>query len=85
MIVAGSVNASKGLWAQAGGYELPLTYGGIAVVIGFTGAGEWSLDHALGLDDLSGAPWGTAALAAAAVASIGVIVRAARTRRSTGT
>ncbi|TSE00693.1 DoxX family protein [Skermania sp. ID1734] len=48
MTVAASVNVSKGLWAVGGGYELPLVYGGIAGVLGFTGAGSWSVDKALG-------------------------------------
>ncbi|MGW4029217.1 DoxX family protein [Streptomyces sp. NPDC004838] len=82
MIVAGSVNAAKGLWAQTGGYELPMTYAVIAAALGFTGPGDWSLDHAFGLTSLSGASWGSAAVAAAIVASLGMIVRARRSRRT---
>jgi putative oxidoreductase len=63
MLVAAWVNAAKGLWAAKGGYELPLVYGGIAVVLGFTGPGAWALDQPLGLDALTGVGGGVAAAA----------------------
>ncbi|MEV3872090.1 DoxX family membrane protein [Streptomyces sp. NPDC049906] len=81
LIVAGSVNASKGLWAQTGGFELPLLYAVVGAALGFTGPGEWSLDHAFGLTELSGAAWGSAAVGAAALAAAGVITRASLLRR----
>ncbi|OKH94588.1 DoxX family protein [Streptomyces uncialis] len=81
MLVAGSVNVSKGLWAQSGGYELPLVYGGLAVGLGFTGPGEWSLDHAFGLTELSGAGWGGAAVALGLLTGLVAVARAARERR----
>ncbi|MFE5852987.1 DoxX family protein [Streptomyces sp. NPDC056500] len=81
MLVAGSVNVSKGLWAQNGGYELPLVYGGLALGLGFTGPGEWSLDHALGWEELSGVGWGAAALALGLATGLLAIARAARERR----
>ncbi|MFJ4772077.1 DoxX family protein [Streptomyces uncialis] len=81
MLVAGSVSVSKGLWAQSGGYELPLVYGGLAVGLGFTGPGEWSLDHAFGLTELSGAGWGTAAMALGLLTGLVAVARAARERR----
>ncbi|MFD9718792.1 DoxX family protein [Streptomyces sp. NPDC059076] len=84
MLVAGSVNVSKGLWAQSGGYELPLVYGGLALGLGFTGPGEWSLDYALGWEELSGAGWGAAALALGLVTGSIAIARAARERRRHG-
>ncbi|MEU5403333.1 DoxX family protein [Streptomyces sp. NPDC005963] len=81
MLVAGSVNVSKGIWAQNGGYELPLVYGGLALGLGYTGPGEWSLDRALGWEDLSGAGWGSAALALGLVTGLIAISRASRELR----
>ncbi|WP_405639562.1 DoxX family protein [Streptomyces uncialis] len=81
MLVAGSVNVSKGLWAQSGGYELPLVYGGLAVGLGFTGPGEWSLDHAFGLAELSGVGWGGAAVALGLLTGLVAVARAAGERR----
>lgn len=64
MLVAASVNFAKGLWAQAGGYELPLVYAGIAAGLALTGPGAWSLDHRFGLAGYTGGSWGLAAVAA---------------------
>jgi putative oxidoreductase len=61
MLVAASVHAEKGFFAQNGGYELPLLYAAVAVAIAFTGPGQLSVDEALGLS-LSGAKWGLVAL-----------------------
>jgi putative oxidoreductase len=61
MVVACVALAPNGVWAVKGGFELPFVYAVIAVALAFTGAGRWSLDHALGLD-LQGAGWGLAAL-----------------------
>ncbi|MGW6457631.1 DoxX family protein [Streptomyces sp. NPDC055078] len=82
MLVAASVNMSKGLWATAGGYELPLVYAVSAAVVGFTGPGRWSLDHAFGLDDLAGAGWGAGAAALGLVTALIMIAYAARVRRA---
>ncbi len=81
MAVASWVNIPKGLWAQGGGYELALTYGGIAAGLGFTGAGTWSLDHALALGT-PGLASGTLALGAGLVAAAGFIGYALRNRRT---
>ncbi|MEU0600001.1 DoxX family protein [Streptomyces sp. NPDC006393] len=83
MLVAVSVNVSKGIWAQAGGYELPLVYGVLAAGLGFTGPGRWSLDHTLGLDDLAGARWGAAAVALGLVAGLILVGHATRHRPPT--
>jgi putative oxidoreductase len=51
MIVAAvSVHWKNGLWAQAGGIEMALFYGTVAVGLALTGFGAYSLDAALGLD-----------------------------------
>jgi putative oxidoreductase len=47
-----SVHAPKGFFAQDGGYELPLVYGGLAFLLAFTGFGVYSLDAAFGLNTL---------------------------------
>jgi putative oxidoreductase len=53
MIVAAvSVHWKNGLWASAGGIELSLLYGTIAVALALTGFGAYSLDVALGLQPL---------------------------------
>lgn len=50
MIVAAvSVHWKNGLWAQAGGIEMALFYGTVAVALALTGFGAYSLDAALGL------------------------------------
>jgi putative oxidoreductase len=53
MIVAAvSVHWKNGIWAQAGGIELALFYGTVAVALALTGFGSYSLDAALGLQSL---------------------------------
>jgi len=47
-----SVHAPNGFFAQNNGYELPLVYGSLAIVLAFTGFGAYSLDAALGLTSL---------------------------------
>lgn len=62
MVVAVAVNFRNGIWAHLGaGYEVAFIYGAIAVVLGYTGPGSWSLDAALGLNTHNGYAWGTAA------------------------
>ena len=56
-----SVHGDNGLWATNGGYELPLTNAIIAMALGFTGAGSFSFDNALGLE-LHGWAWGIGAV-----------------------
>ena len=57
LLVAVSVTATNGVWAQKGGFELPLVYAGIAAALAFTGPGAASLDHAIGLDGFAGVVW----------------------------
>jgi putative oxidoreductase len=73
MAVAGGASTmSKGtVWNVAGGGEYPLMLGAVAVVLGFTGPGSWSLDAALG------APWVPKSNAAALVIGVIVLVVAA--------
>lgn len=66
------VHWEKGFFNMDGGYEFPLALGVAAVAMAFSGAGRWSLDHALdwALGDES---WGIAAVVAAALASAVVV------------
>ncbi|MGW5515084.1 DoxX family protein [Nocardia africana] len=52
MFVAGSALTllSKTAWITAGGGEYPLVLAGLAVVVGFTGPGGYSLDGLFGLE-----------------------------------
>lgn len=67
----------KGAWATNGGWELPVTFGTVAIALAFTGPGEFSVDRTLDLD-LAGTGWGAFALGATFV--LGVL--AAATRRT---
>jgi putative oxidoreductase len=78
LVVAGSVHWSAGVWAQSGGYELPLLYVAAASALAFTGPGAYSVDNALGLGSLAGTPWGLAAVAAGALSGLAVVARARR-------
>ena len=77
MLVASiSVHAPQGLWASDGGYELPLTYGVVAMGLAFTGAGSWSVDHALGVPWTRG--WGSGLLAIVLALAVSGVVLARR-------
>lgn len=84
MAVAVSVNVPKGLWATGGGYELALVYGGIAAALGFTGAGAWSVDYALGWNTADDILFGWTALAVGLVAAAVVIGYASRSKARAG-
>jgi len=71
------VHGRQGLFAQNGGFELPLIYAAAAVA--FTGPGVYSLDHALGWS-LHSTGWALAAIAVGVVSVAGVgALRWART------
>ena len=73
MLVASlTAHAGKGPFAQNGGWELPLVYGIVAIGLAFNGAGEWSLDNAIGLSD-AGFWWGIGASALALIGAVGAI------------
>ncbi len=44
MVVAFAVHAPKGFFGQNGGFELPLTYMAVALVLALTGPGIYALD-----------------------------------------
>jgi putative oxidoreductase len=66
MVVAiGSVHWRNGFWAGNGGYEYNLALWTVAVAVGATGPGRFSIDRALGWDGaLSGVWWGVGVLVA---------------------
>ena len=77
MLVASlTAHRGKGIWNSNGGFELPLLFGLIPVALAFNGAGQWSLDHAIGWD-VAGLGWGLGALGLA-IAGAATIVGAAR-------
>ncbi|SDI52381.1 putative oxidoreductase [Sinosporangium album] len=83
LLVAVWVSTPNGVWAVKGGYELPLTYSGIALALAFTGPGAIAVDRAAGLTDLSGVAWGVAAVVAAVVPAAGFAAYTLRNRRTT--
>jgi putative oxidoreductase len=72
LVAALTAHAGKGPWATNGGWELPLTYGVVAIGLAFNGAGRWSLDNAIGWN-VAGFWWGVGAAAVALVGAIGAI------------
>ena len=65
-----AVHWPKGVWAQNGGYELPLTNLAAAVALALTGPGAVSLDAALGI----ALPEPLTLMAGSALALLGVVV-----------
>jgi putative oxidoreductase len=62
MAVAAWTHAASGLWASNGGYELAVINAAVAVALAFTGAGQYSIDNALGLTWGNGYAIGAVAL-----------------------
>ncbi|MDX3094734.1 DoxX family membrane protein [Streptomyces sp. ME19-03-3] len=84
MTVAAATTAPNGFWALKGGCEVPFLYGAVAACLGFTGPGEWSLDHLLGLHWRPAPVWGAAALATGLLAATVPLARRAAVLRSRG-
>ena len=78
LVVAGSVHWKSGLWAQKGGYELPLFYAAGAAALAFTGPGLYSLDRTIGLSAFSGTYWGISAVAIGVLSGLAMIARSRR-------
>jgi putative oxidoreductase len=66
----------KPIWVTKGGAELAVTYGTIALAVGLTGPGAYSLDHVLGVRVPKPLAAGTA-LTAAALVGLGITGRPA--------
>jgi putative oxidoreductase len=86
MVVAAlTAHRGKGPWNTNGGWELPLLFGLIPVALTFHGAGQWSLDHALGWGaELSGLGWGLGVTAAAVLGALTIVGAARHSERSHG-
>lgn len=70
------VHAPKGLWNTNGGIELPLAFVAAAAALAYTGAGNYSIDHAIGWL-ASGGAIGTAAVAFGALSgAVMIAIRA---------
>jgi putative oxidoreductase len=67
-----TVHGKNGLWVTSNGFEYNLVLAAVAFAVASIGAGNWSLDNALGLD-IAGAGWGLAALAAGLLGALGAI------------
>ena len=68
-----TVHLPNGFFNANRGYEYNLTLAATAFAIAGIGAGDWSLDNALGLD-LAGAGWALAALGAGLVGGFGAVL-----------
>jgi putative oxidoreductase len=64
-----TVHAGKGLWATEGGVEYNLVLIAAAFAVTAIGAGDWSLDHALGLD-VAGVDWAVGELVVGAAGGV---------------
>ncbi len=73
------VHIQNGFFNGNKGFEFPLVLGTAALTFAFTGPGEVSFDHALGLD-MSGLAWGAFATVLAAIAPL--VVLASRNDRA---
>ena len=81
MLVAVTVHADKGFFAQGGGYEYPLMLGVSVITLAFTGPGALSLDAALGLT-FAGETWGFIAIALGLIGAVPpLVLRTLRHRR----
>lgn len=65
-----SVHARNGLWVTANGFEYNLVLIAVAFALAAVGAGDWSLDSALGLD-VAGTGWALGALALGVLGGLG--------------
>jgi putative oxidoreductase len=79
LVAARTDHAGKGFWIYNGGNEYVLTNTAVVIALAFNGAGEWSVDNAIGWD-VAGVAWGLGALGAAALGAASVLALRARGR-----
>jgi putative oxidoreductase len=82
-----TVHLAKGLWVTEGGYEYNLVLAAIAYALATIGAGNWSIDHLLGLS-MHGVLWGIGALVVGLLGGLGAVASgrlSARVPRTTAT
>jgi putative oxidoreductase len=68
-----TVHAPNGPFASDNGYELNVIYIVVAAALAGVGAGEWGLDHVLGLD-LTGTAWAVGVLVVGALGGIATVL-----------
>lgn len=78
LTVAAVVNGANGYWNANGGAEYPLLLGAVVAALAFSGAGEISLDAALGWAD----PTGTTGVVAVAIGLLAAAPPALQHRRA---
>ena len=78
-----TVRLPNGVWASDGGYEYELVLVAAAFAVAGAGPGDWSLDHALGID-WSSAGWALAALAAGLIGGLAAVIGGRMTRAHDG-
>ena len=72
VVAARTAHAGKGLWNAEGGWELVMVLAVVAVGLAFNGAGDWSLDAAIGWD-VAGLWWGVASALVGLAGGTGVL------------
>jgi putative oxidoreductase len=80
---ARTAHKGKGVWAQNGGWELPLVNGAAAFALAGVGAGNISLDHAIGIH-MAGTGWALGALGLGMAGGLGAIVQGRLAGRGQG-
>jgi putative oxidoreductase len=79
-----TVHIKNGFFVTNQGYEYNLVLAAAVFALAGIGAGQWSLDHALGID-LTGTGWALAALGAGLLGGIGAVLSSRLTGRTAGT
>jgi putative oxidoreductase len=77
-----TVHLRNGVWVTANGYEYNLVLVAVAFALAGVGAGDWSLDNALGLD-VAGTGWALGALGLGLLGGIGAVL-SSRLQRAEG-
>jgi putative oxidoreductase len=68
----------KGYFVFKGGSEYVVLVAVVAIGLACLGPGKWSLDRALGFNELKGLGWGLGAAAAGAMAALGLLAASYR-------
>jgi putative oxidoreductase len=79
-----TVHIKNGFFVTNQGYEYNLVLAAAVFALAGIGAGQWSLDHALGID-LTGTGWALAALGAGLLGGIGAVLSSRLTGRTADT